>query len=224
MRSLTYVSNILFRRMSTTRNMIVLVIFSLLILVDSGPSISEYLTKDTEARRTCYFNPDNCFSWQTCCADGRCVNSDVGCYATCDVDSSVCEFWQTCCLVDNEWSCKDSKSDCSNGALWGIGIAAAVASIVVPIVFCCCCGGGALYWLMKRSIERRAHANKSKVFKMQQQQMMQPHQPGMQMMQGGQVQPQGYPTGGFVAPPPGHEQGNRAGEMFPSAPHPENVK
>ena len=54
--------------------------------------------------------------------------------------------------------------------------------------------------------------------------MMQPHQPGMQMMQGGQVQQQGYPTAGFVAQQPGYEQGNQAGETYHGVPNPENVK
>merc|ERR1712168_372852 len=224
-------SNTLLRSMSSKRRMIVLVIFSLLILVDANPSISEYLTKDTEARRTCYFDPDNCYSYETCCTDGRCVDSDVGCYADCSDDFlSFCDYSQICCYVDDGWRCKDSDSECIDGALWGIGIAAAIASIVGPIVCCCCCGGCALYWLIKTSRERRAHANQPGVHMMQPQYMMQPpqmmqaQQPGMQMMQGVQVQPQGYPTGGFVAQPPGYEQGNQAGEMYPSVPDPENVR
>ena len=199
--------------------MIFLVFLSVIVWVDAGPNISESLTQDAEARRTCYTDPDNCASWETCCNDGRCVESYVGCYATCEADFLAnCDFSQICCYVDDGWRCKDSESDCIDGALWGIGIAAAVASIVVPIVCCCCCGGCALYWLMKRSRERRAQAQKPGVHMMQPQYMMQPQQPGMQMMQGGQIQPQGYPTGGFVAPPPGYEQGNQAVQ------DPENVK
>merc|ERR1712002_550083 len=198
-------SNSLYRRMPSRCKMIVLVMLSVLILVDAGPTLSEYLTQDAEARRTCSFDPDNCYSWQTCCYDGRCVDSDIGCYATCDKDLSLCGSWQICCYVDNEWSCKDSDSECMeiDGTLLGIGIAWTVVSIVVPIMCCCCCGGGALYWLMKRSRERRAHAQRQGAYMMQPGvHMMQPQQPGMQMMHGGQVQPQGYPTAGFVASPP----------------------
>ena len=213
--------------------MIALVMLSVLILVDAGPTLSEYLTQDAEARRTCSFDPDNCYSWQTCCYDGRCVDSDIGCYATCDQDLSLCGSWQVCCYVDDEWSCKDSESDCIeiDGAVWGIGIAAAVAITVLPIVCICCCGGCAFYWLMKRSRERRAQAQRQGAYMMQPQQMMQPgvhmmqpQQPGMQMMQGGQVQQQGYPTAGFVAQQPGYEQGNQAGETYHGVPNPENVK
>merc|ERR1719317_1157353 len=188
--------------------MIVLVMLSLLIRVNAGSTLSEYLTQDAQAPGTCV---DYCYSWQTCCADGRCVSVFTGCDATCEVDSSKCSYGQICCYVDDEWSCKDSESECI-GALWGIGIAAAVALIVVPIVCCCCCGGCALYWLMKRSRERRAQAQRQGAYMMQPGvHMMQPQQPGMQMMQGAQVQPQGYPTGGFVASPPSYEQGNQAG-------------
>ena len=210
--------------------MIVLVMLSVLILVDAGPTLSEYLTQDAEARRTCDYDPDNCYYYETCCPDGRCVDSYIGCNPTCDKDLSVCESGQCCSCVYDECSCKD-RSDCVDGGLWGIGIAAAVAIIVVPIACCCCCGGCALYWLMKRSRERRAQAQRQGAYMMQPQQMMQPgvhmmqpQQPGMQMMQGGQVQPQGYPTGGFVASPPSYEQGNQAGDIYPSVPNPENVK
>jgi len=165
--------------MSSTEKMIVLVMFSLLLLVEAGPTISESSTQDAEAYRSC--------------------DDDTDCYGD-----------DYCCDKGNGFQCM-SAADCigiDEGALWGMGIAAAIASIVVPILCCCCCGGCALYWIMKRRKDRRGQV----------------HQQGVHMMQGGQFQPQGYPTGGFVAQPQGYEQGNQAGGMYPSVPNPENVK
>merc|ERR1711953_18679 len=182
-------SSSLHRNMSRLGNMIVLVMFSLLLLVDAGPSISESSTQDAEVYRSCESDWD-CDDYDHCCDKGN---------------GNQCMSAADCIGIDED-------------ALWGIGIAGAIASIVVPIVCCCCCGGCAFYWLMKRRKDRRGQVHQPGVH------MMQPQQPGMQMMQGGQVQPQGYPTGGFVAPPQGYEQGNQAGGMYPSVPNPENVK
>ena len=68
-------------------------------------------------------------------------------------DSSQCEGWQICC--DGE--CTDISDGClgvSGDALWGIGIAAAVASIAVPVICCCCCCG-AIFWFLRRRSQRQ---------------------------------------------------------------------
>merc|ERR1712212_1107332 len=176
--------------MSNTGKMIVLGMFSLLLLVDAGPTISESSTQDAEV------------------------------YRSCDYDTSICSDYDVCCDKGDGYECM-SMDDCLGvdaDTLFGLGIAAAVSIIVVPILCCCCCGGCALYWIMKRRKDRRGQVHQQGVH------MMQPQQPGIQMMQGGQAQPQGYPTGGFVAQPQGYEQGNQAGGMYPSVPNPENVK
>ena len=171
---------------SSRDNMIVLMMLSLLLLADAGPTLLESSTQDAEVYKTCSYDSD-CYSDEYCCDKG---------------DGSQCMSAADCIGIDE-------------GALWGIGIAWVVASFLVPILCCCCCGGCALYWLLKRRKDRRGQVHQQGVHMMQ---------PGMQMMQGGQVQPQGYPTGGFVASPPSYEQGNQAGDIYPSVPNPENVK
>merc|ERR1719431_214246 len=162
--------------MSSSGKMIVFLMFSLLLLVDAGPTISKSSTHDAEV------------------------------YRSCEYDSSVCSDYDVCCDKGDGYECM-SMDDCLGvdaDTLFGVGIAAAVAIIVVPILCCCCCGGCALYWIMKRRKDRRGQVHQPGVH------MMQP-QPGMQMMQGGQAQSQGYP-------PQGYEQGNQAGGMYPSVP------
>merc|ERR1719312_1630164 len=169
--------------------------------------------------RTCSVDYPCHYDWQLCC-DGVCVDSDDGCQLTttsissptCNDDPTICTDlgFDYCCDKGDGWECMD-LDDCmgiSEDALWGIGIAAAVSVIAVPILCCCCCGGCALYFILKSRKKRQGQV----------------HQPGMQMMQGGQVQQQGYPTAGFVAQQPGYEQGNQAGETYHGVPNPENVK
>ena len=71
-----------------------------------------------------------------------------------DNDSSQCDGdWQICC--DGE--CVNLSDGClgvSGDALWGIGIAAAVASIAIPVICCCCCCG-ALFWFLRRRSQRQ---------------------------------------------------------------------
>jgi len=181
------------------------------------------------------------YSWQICCA-GICLNEDYGCHVTtnfapsttpspsptCAEDYSVCNWDQFCC----EGECVGLTYDCyGEDALWGIGIAAVVASFVGPIVCCCCCCGCGLFFILSSRKKRRGQAQQPGVHMMQPQQMMQQQhmmqqqymmqqQPGMQMMQGGQVQPQGFPTGGFVTPPV-YGQENQAGGVYPSDQDPE---
>merc|ERR1719317_1345067 len=178
-------------------NMIVLMMLSLFILADAGPTLLESSTHDTEVYKTCQDDYD-CYDYDVCCdkGDGKQCMSAADCITTTTTTT-------TDCIGIDE------------GTLWGIGIAGVVASFLVPILCCCCCGGCALYWLLKRRKDRRGQDHQPGVHMMQ---------PGMQMMQGGQVQQQGYPTAGFAAPQPGYEQGGQAGGLYPSVQNPENVK
>merc|ERR1712142_871928 len=205
----------LHRPMTMILKMIFVVMFTLLSLTCAGPQIFEPTTKNGEARKMCDYDPENCYSWQHCCADGRCVDSEVSCYETnCDLHYDVCR--------DDEFCCNGECVDWSNdrlGALWGIGIAAVVASIVVPVICCCCCAGCALFWLMRRSRERRGQVHQPGVHMMQQGQAF---QPGMQIL------PPGDQPGIQMAPPsytfsqPGMGQGQNQGGLYPTIPNKDN--
>merc|ERR1712215_137855 len=214
-------SHYLHRNMSGTFKMIICVMFTLLILAGAGPQIFESTTQNAEDRRSCDYDPDNCWSWQKCCFDGRCVDDGVSCYETnCDL-YDICRDDEICCNGE----CVDWSNDCL-GALWGIGIAAVVASIVVPVLCCCCCGGCAIYWIMRRSRERRGRVHQPGVHMMQPQGQV--YQPGMQMMPGGQVQQPGMQ---FISPShtsgyptqPGMVQSQDQGWMNPNVPTQDNI-
>merc|ERR1719507_1466731 len=94
-----------------------------------------------------------------------------------DYDTSDCDYGQYCC---NE-ICYDSLEDCigiDEDTLYGIGVAAFVAAIVVPIVCRCCCCGCAAYWITRSRKSRTGQVHMQ--------------QPGMVMMppQGQAYQPQ----------------------------------
>merc|ERR1711953_11134 len=131
----------LHRNMLRLGNMIVLAMFSFLLLVDAGPSISETSTQDAEVYRSCDSDYD-CYGDDYCCDKG---------------DGYQCMSFEDCTGVDED-------------TLFGLGIAVAVSIIVVPIVCCCCCGGCALYWLMKRRKDRRGQVHQPGVHMMQPQQ------------------------------------------------------
>merc|ERR1719158_617930 len=119
------------------------------------------------------------------------------------------------------YDCGDFE-DCSDGecvdmfdsTFLGIGIAATVATFLVPILCCCCCCGCGLYWLMRSRRQRRGQVHQQGVHMMQPQGQV--YQPGMQMMPGGQqpgmqmMQPGSYPT------QPGMGQGQDQGWVNPS--------
>merc|ERR1711872_599372 len=186
----------LHKKMLSTLKIIILVMFSLLILAEAGPQILNSTLHNAEAKEYCY-SDNECYSWEQCCFDGRCLDSGISCYETnCDLYPSICRTDQELCCNGECWDW-NSEECLGLGGLWGIGIAAAVASIVVPVVCCCCCAGGALYWLLRRTKQRRGQVHQPGVHMMQPQGQV--HQPGMQMMQGGQpgmqmIQPGSYPT------------------------------
>merc|ERR1711936_491234 len=217
-----------------------MIVFVMLI-ASTWSKIIENSTQDVNVRRTCYTEAD-CGSYEICC-EWECTNYDYGCDETYCSSYISCPYsWQICCAgicLNEDYGCHVTTNFATSttpsygeDALWGIGIAAVVASFVGPIVCCCCCCGCGLFFILSSRKKRRGQNQQPGVHMMQPQQMMQqqhmmqqqymmqPQQPGMQMMQGGQVQPQGYPTGGFVAPP-AYEQENQAGGVYPSDQDPE---
>merc|ERR1719312_700643 len=194
---------------SCMENMIVLMI----IIGSAWSRIVENSTRDVDDRFNCYppclsgkiccregkcvSSPEYCEGCSTMfdcppfeiCCDGVCVDSDDGCQLTttsissptCNDDPTICTNlgFDYCCDKGDGWECMD-LDDCmgiSEDALWGIGMAAAVSVIAVPILCCCCCGGCALYFILKSRKKRRGQVHQQGVH------VMQPQQPGMQMMQ-----------------------------------------
>merc|ERR1712179_415467 len=221
-----------------------MIVFAMLI-ASTWSKTTENFTQDVNVRGTCYTEAD-CGSYEICC-EWECTNYDYGCDETYCSSYISCPYsWQICCAgvcVNEDYGChvttnfapsttpSPSPTYSEEDALWGIGIAAVVASFVGPIVCCCCCCGCGLFFILSSRKKRRGQAQRPGVHMMQPQQMMQQQhmmqqqymmqqQPGMQMMQGGQVQPQGFPTGGFVTPPV-YGQENQAGGVYPSDQDPE---
>ena len=134
----------------------------LFILVYFEPNVST--THYTEAKGDCTFDPDSCYSWETCCNDGRCVDSDTGCPCifgddcgfnefccdglcvnyfydcdepTCAEDTTVCDELQTCC----DGVCVDSDKGCyplcyRDGLTWEHSGALSVISGVESALAC----------------------------------------------------------------------------------------
>merc|ERR1711909_101752 len=134
-----------------------MIVFAMLI-ASTWSKTTENFTQDVNVRGTCYTEAD-CGSYEICC-EWECTNYDYGCDETYCSSYISCPYsWQICCAgicLNEDYGChvttnfapSTSPSPSPDDALWGIGIAAVVASFVGPIVCCCCCCGCGLFFIL----------------------------------------------------------------------------